>query len=69
MWSHSGRYCITYNGEVYNAPEIRADLEAKGFHIEWRGHSDTEVLLEAIEAFGLRHALDKVRGMFASLAT
>jgi asparagine synthase (glutamine-hydrolysing) len=65
MWSHSGRYCISYNGEVYNAPEIRADLEERGFHIRWRGHSDTEVLLEAVEAFGLREALEKFRGMFA----
>ena len=65
MWSHSGRYCITYNGEVYNAPEIRADLRTQGFGIEWRGHSDTEVLLEAVEVFGLRGALEKFRGMFA----
>ncbi len=65
MWSHSGRYCITFNGEIYNAPEIRADLERQGFGIEWRGHSDTEVLLEAVEAFGLRKALERFRGMFA----
>ncbi len=65
MWSHSGRYCITFNGEVYNAPEIRADLERRGFRIEWRGHSDTEVLLEAVEAFGVRRALEQFRGMFA----
>lgn len=65
MWSHSGRYCITFNGEIYNAPEIRADLERQGFRIEWRGHSDTEVLLEAVEAFGMRMALERFRGMFA----
>ena len=65
MWSHSGRYCITYNGEVYNAPEIRTDLEQQGFRIEWRGHSDTEVVLEAIEALGLRRAVEQFRGMFA----
>ena len=53
MWSRSGHHCITYNGEVYNAPEIRADLQRQGHRIEWRGHSDTEVVLEAIEALGL----------------
>jgi len=65
MWSHSGRYCISYNGEVYNAPEIRVELEEQGFHIEWRGHSDTEVVLEAIEALGLHRALEQFHGMFA----
>ena len=65
MWSHSGRYCITYNGEIYNAPELRTELESRGIEGAWRGHSDTEVLLEAIEAFGLRDALSKCHGMFA----
>jgi asparagine synthase (glutamine-hydrolysing) len=65
MWSHSGRYCITYNGEVYNAPEIRADLDRRGLGIEWRGHSDTEVVLAAIEKLGLKAALGRFRGMFA----
>ncbi len=65
MWSHSGRYCITYNGEVYNAPELRLELEERGLQIDWRGRSDTEVLLESVEAFGLFDALAKFRGMFA----
>jgi asparagine synthase (glutamine-hydrolysing) len=65
MWSRSGRCCISYNGEVYNAPEIRADLQRQGHRIEWRGHSDTEVVLEAIEVFGLERALGLFRGMFA----
>jgi asparagine synthase (glutamine-hydrolysing) len=65
MWSKSGRYCITYNGEVYNAPEIRADLDQQGVGIAWKGHSDTEVVLEAIEALGLGNALRRFRGMFA----
>ncbi len=65
MWSQSGRHCITYNGEVYNAPEIRADLQRQGFRIAWRGRSDTEVVVEAIEAFGLQSALEQFRGMFA----
>ena len=65
MWSHSGRYCIVYNGEVYNAPEIRSDLERQGRAASWRGHSDTEVVLEAIEALGLEVALQRFHGMFA----
>ena len=65
MWSQSGRHCITYNGEVYNAPEIRADLQRQDRGIEWRGHSDTEVVIEAIEALGLQNALERFRGMFA----
>jgi asparagine synthase (glutamine-hydrolysing) len=65
MWSQSGRYCITYNGEVYNAPEVRADLERQGLHIDWRSSSDTEVVLEAIEALGLEAALARFHGMFA----
>lgn len=65
MWSRSGRYCITYNGEVYNAPEIRADLEREGVRVAWRGHSDTEVVVEAIDALGLEPAVRLFRGMFA----
>ena len=65
MWSRSGRHCITYNGEVYNAPEIRTDLERQGLRIDWRGSSDTEVVLEAIEALGLEKALARFHGMFA----
>ena len=48
MVSPSGRYVLVFNGELYNYREVRADLQA-----DWRGHSDTEVLLAAIEAWGL----------------
>ena len=65
MRSKSGRYHITYTGEVYNAPEIRAELDRLGRGIPWTGHSDTEVVLEAIEAMGLEAALRRFRGMFA----
>ena len=64
MQSHSGRYCIVYNGEIYNAQSIREELDAEE-QCQWRGHSDTEVLLQAIEAWGLAQALQKARGMFA----
>lgn len=65
MWSKSGRYCISYNGEVYNAPELRVELEQRGWNVAWSGKSDTEIVLESIEAFGLREAIDRFHGMFA----
>ena len=61
MTSVSGRYVIIFNGEVYNFQEIRAEL---GQHA-WKGHSDTEVMLEAIERWGLEAALQRFVGMFA----
>ena len=63
MQSHSGRLTIAYNGEVYNAFEIRQDLEALGK--SFKSHSDTEVILEAIETWGISKALPKFVGMFA----
>ncbi|MDB5570122.1 MAG: hypothetical protein JWN93_1305 [Hyphomicrobiales bacterium] len=65
MASASGRYSIAFNGEIYNFGELRAELEEKGLAPAWRGHSDTEALLAAIEAFGLEGALARTRGMFA----
>ncbi|PZO87195.1 MAG: asparagine synthase (glutamine-hydrolyzing) [Micavibrio aeruginosavorus] len=63
MPSHSGRYMIVYNGEVYNFPDLMAQLEGLGH--SFNGHSDTEVLLTAIEQWGLNQALQKINGMFA----
>ncbi|MFZ1974638.1 MAG: asparagine synthase (glutamine-hydrolyzing) [Candidatus Acidiferrales bacterium] len=61
MHSASGRYVIIFNGEIYNCEEIRAEI---GGH-SWRGHSDTEVMLQAIERGGLDAAVRRFAGMFA----
>jgi len=65
MRSASGRYALAYNGEIYNHLDLRADLEAAGAAPNWRGHSDTETLLAAIEHWGFDEALRRTAGMFA----
>ena len=65
MMSASGRYALVFNGEFYNYAAVRDELERAGLAPSWRGHSDTEVLLAAIEAWGLDAAVQRVVGMFA----
>lgn len=66
MASASGRYVIAFNGEIYNHQTLRRELEAAGLlQRPWRGHSDTETLLAAIEAWGLAATLQRSAGMFA----
>lgn len=63
MISSSGRFVIAFNGEIYNYAESRKDLAAAGH--TFRGHSDTETLVEAIAAWGLDATLKRCAGMFA----
>jgi len=67
MISHNGRWVLNFNGEIYNHPELKAALEQDGAVPEdgWRGHSDTELFLEAIATWGLEETLERSAGMFA----
>jgi len=64
MWSHDRRFCIVFNGEIYNFGSLRTALEKEGAG-PWRGHSDTEVLLEGIALWGVKETLVRLVGMFA----
>jgi len=63
MSSSRGRLTVTFNGEIYNHIELRAELLREG--IQFRGTSDTEVLAAAIETWGLEDAVQRFIGMFA----
>jgi len=66
MQSISGRFVLVFNGEVYNHLDIRRKLEkSHQAPTGWRGHSDTETLLAAIEQWGLEQTLEQCVGMFA----
>lgn len=65
MISSCGRYVIVFNGEIYNYLAIRNELEIAGSAPNWRGHSDTEVILAAVATWGLAPALQRFVGMFA----
>jgi asparagine synthase (glutamine-hydrolysing) len=63
MRSGDGRWVVAFNGEIYNHPAIRRRLVGEG--LEFRGGSDTEVLVGAIQRWGLTGGLDACEGMFA----
>jgi asparagine synthase (glutamine-hydrolysing) len=66
MVSGSGRWVIAMNGEIYNFMEVRKVLDGQG--VRFRGNSDTEVLLEAVDRWGVRRALQACAGMFGVAA-
>lgn len=63
MVSRDERWLIVFNGEIANAPTLRQELERTG--CVFRGHADTEVLVEAVAAWGVPDALQRLAGMFA----
>lgn len=63
MRSPSGRYVLSYNGEIYNHPALRTDLIARG--VAFRGTGDSETLLALIDRVGIEAALPQLNGMFA----
>lgn len=65
MASRSARFTIAFNGEIYNHESIRADFCKEGILASWRGRSDTETLLVAIEHWGVQGTLKRCTGMFA----
>ncbi len=65
MRSPCGRFHLTFNGEIYNHVELRAELVAQGER--FAGDSDTEVLLRALARWGVEETLPRLRGMFAFL--
>ncbi len=64
FWSACGRYCLVFNGEIFNYVELRAELEAQG--AEFRTHSDTEVLLQALIRWGPR-CFNRFNGMWSAI--
>lgn len=65
MADASGRFVMVYNGEIYNTEELRAYVETRsGRRIEWRGTSDTEVIVEGFACEGIDF-LDRLNGMYA----
>ena len=65
MESHSGRFVIAFNGEIYNHRKLREKLIREGKVDKFRGTSDTEVLLELFENYGVKEGIGLCKGMFA----
>lgn len=65
MESSSGRFVIVFNGEIYNYKKIAKKLLEEEKVAQFRGTCDTEVLLEAMEAYGVEQAIGMCKGMFA----
>ncbi len=64
MMSHSGNHMMVFNGEIYNYQEIASELKKVNPNLIFKTHSDTEVILEAFETWGVSF-VEKMNGMFA----
>ena len=67
MWSADGRWLIAFNGEIYNTRALRRHLQVRS-GVTFRGHSDTETLVELIAHEGMAAAVPRLDGMFAFVA-
>ena len=65
MKSASGNLLMIYNGEIYNHANIREELKNSNNFVNWKGTSDTETLIQAVEIWGLEKTLRKINGMFS----
>jgi len=65
MRSSCGRYVMAYNGEIYNHLSIRNEINLESPGKDWKGHSDTETLLEGFRHLGIEQTIKKAKGMFA----
>ena len=65
MHSPAGRYVLSFNGEIYNYADLRRELTEAGHIVDWRGHSDTEILLAGFDFWGIKPTLQRASGMFA----
>ncbi len=63
FWDRTGRYCLVYNGEIYNFAELKRELQAQ--NISFSTTSDTEVLLQGLIHYDIRAFLPRLEGMFA----
>lgn len=65
MVSADGQLVLVFNGEIYNHRALRAEVEAAGWRSGWRGNSDTESLLGALQRWGVEATLPRLNGMFS----
>lgn len=65
MVSKDGRLILVFNGEIYNHRTLRVEIDAAGWRFGWKGHSDTETLLAALQLWGVENTLKRLNGMFA----
>src|SRR4029079_7860138 len=59
------RWHTTYNGELYNTADLRAEVQRVNHEVRVRGHCDTALLLEAVALWGVAEAIKRCNGMFA----